>query len=362
MAAGKAFIPVTPNFLGMLFNTNIHKTQFLSLIGGVEGNNALITTNPEFPVSVAYGISDGSQPAITETAAVGAASPTYFGLSQNTNVIQIFQEDITVSRLRERASGRLSGVNTAGETPERESEEALQIELHLQKMKRDMNYTAINGVFDDTGLTDATEVLATRGMLEAIVSNVIVGGLSVANINTMVRLAYDKGAFELPTLFVNSINKQNLSALFATAGLTEVERDRFTAGVAVEKLVTDFGDVYIVIDNDMPSDEVMLVDLPYVKPVFTRDKETGEIIVVKPLSQRGGYSYELYAEFGLDHGPEWYHGKLIVAEIKAWVTATAYALGDYVLSGGKQYVCIKAHTSATFATELAAKNWAQVGA
>lgn len=314
-SSGIAMLPNTPNFLGMLFNANINKTQFLTLIGGTEGANALITRNPEFPVSVRYASATPSQPAISETAAVGAAAPTYFGLSQDVNVIQIFQEDVTVSRLRERAAGRLSGINTAGETPERESEEAMQIMLHLEKMKRDMNYTFINGSFDDTGLTDSTQALQTRGMLEAITTNVKTGPLTAENINEVIRLMYDNGAFETPVMFVNSLNKQLLSALFKTEGLTEVDRDRFTAGVAVQRIVTDFGpDVYVVVDNDMPAEAIMIVDINFVKPVFTLDKETGQVITVKPLNQRGGYSYELYAEAGLDHGAEFYHAKLIIGE------------------------------------------------
>lgn len=358
MASGNAYLTNTPNFLGMLFNTNVNKTQFLSIIGGTEGANALITTNPEFPISVRYALTNPSQPAITEEAAVGAASPTYFGLSQNVNVIQIFQEDITVSRLRERASGRLSGVNTAGELPERESEEALQILLHLEKMKRDMNYTAINGTYSNAGLTASDAASKTRGIIEAIKTNIVVGALDVDNVNLMIRKAYDNGMFNVPTLFCNSANKVALSKIFLSGGLTEVDRTRFVAGVAVDTIVTGFGpNVYVVVDNDVPADTLILADITYVRPVFTRDKESGEVIVVKPLSQRGGYSYELYAEFGLDHGDEQLHAKMLIGTVTAWVTSTAYALGAYVTQGGKTYKCIAAHTSGTFATDLAANKW-----
>lgn len=41
----------------------------------------------------------------------------------------------------------------------------------------------------------------------------------------------------------------------------------------------------------------------------------------------------------------------------AWVTLTAYALGDYVTSSSLRYICSIAHTSDTFATELAAYKW-----
>lgn len=45
-----------------------------------------------------------------------------------------------------------------------------------------------------------------------------------------------------------------------------------------------------------------------------------------------------------------------------WVTATAYAKGDVVLQSGIVYVCMVAHTSGTFATDLATGDWGQVTA
>lgn len=49
----------------------------------------------------------------------------------------------------------------------------------------------------------------------------------------------------------------------------------------------------------------------------------------------------------------------------AWLTATAYELGDLVRESGSTYICIVAHTSGTFATDLANLRWdlfAQQGA
>lgn len=48
-------------------------------------------------------------------------------------------------------------------------------------------------------------------------------------------------------------------------------------------------------------------------------------------------------------------GKFLVRG--GWITATAYALGDIVLQGGIVYICMVAHTSGTFATDLAAGKW-----
>lgn len=40
-----------------------------------------------------------------------------------------------------------------------------------------------------------------------------------------------------------------------------------------------------------------------------------------------------------------------------WATLTAYVKGDLVAQGDSVYLCIEAHTSGTFATDLAASKW-----
>lgn len=41
----------------------------------------------------------------------------------------------------------------------------------------------------------------------------------------------------------------------------------------------------------------------------------------------------------------------------AWVTATAYEVGDLVKQGGNVYICLVAHTAGTFSTDLSALRW-----
>lgn len=54
---------------------------------------------------------------------------------------------------------------------------------------------------------------------------------------------------------------------------------------------------------------------------------------------------------------------LTAAEVRGdWVTATAYAVGDVVGKSGVAYICVTAHTSGTFSTDLAAAKWAAMGA
>jgi len=41
----------------------------------------------------------------------------------------------------------------------------------------------------------------------------------------------------------------------------------------------------------------------------------------------------------------------------AWATATAYKVGDFVTNGHQYAICIEAHTSGTFATDVTAEKW-----
>jgi hypothetical protein len=50
-------------------------------------------------------------------------------------------------------------------------------------------------------------------------------------------------------------------------------------------------------------------------------------------------------------------GKIRINWRGAWATATAYTINDAVSFGGSSYVCVIAHTSGTWATDLAAVDW-----
>lgn len=50
-------------------------------------------------------------------------------------------------------------------------------------------------------------------------------------------------------------------------------------------------------------------------------------------------------------------GQVLVSGVTAWVTATAYEIGDLRSNGGTNYYCKTAHTSGVFATDLANGYW-----
>jgi len=50
-------------------------------------------------------------------------------------------------------------------------------------------------------------------------------------------------------------------------------------------------------------------------------------------------------------------GEYVSRKIEIWVTSTGYLVGQFISTGGSVYVCAEAHTSGTFATDLAASKW-----
>lgn len=63
-------------------------------------------------------------------------------------------------------------------------------------------------------------------------------------------------------------------------------------------------------------------------------------------------------EFGNLYVRFWKNGAPItITTPAAWVTATAYTVGALRSNGGTNYLCLVAHTSGTFATDLAAGRW-----
>lgn len=75
------------------------QTPLLSMIGGLSGGKK--TDNFEFPTDVQFNLPDPSQPAISEQASATAPAASHIVREQNTNVVQIFQEAIDITYVRQ---------------------------------------------------------------------------------------------------------------------------------------------------------------------------------------------------------------------------------------------------------------------
>lgn len=296
-----------PNYAGELFTADETNTPILTAIGGLTGG--LQTDNFEFTTDSQYDLPPAIQPQISETASLSAQNPISYSRTQNTNVTQIHQETVNISYEKLSNSGRMSGLNTAGQQNNVPDEKDFQIATTLKKIARDIEASIINGVFCRP--TNAGEAGTTRGMLELCrnannITPTAPVDLDRTLMQQLFKLMFDNGAvFSNIVLWVNSYQKQIITDIYSFA-----PTDRNVGGVNMKQIETDFGNIGIALNRFMPQTAVLAMEMSAVAPVFQPVPGKGnffyEELAKVGASERG----QIYGKFGLDHGPSFLHGSI----------------------------------------------------
>lgn len=296
------------NYSGMLFNKGNTRTPLSSIIGG----KAKTTNHVEFVTGQEYTAGGaGSQPAISETASLTAPDATVVTREQKTNVTQIFQEAVGISYAKQSNMGTLSGINIENQQANPMNELDFQVAAKIQKINRDIEYTFINGVYNKA-TSDAT-VNKTRGLVPAITTNVTAMSgkpLGLWDIADMVKKIYGVNApSDGLCLWCDAITMFQVNADAVQNGLTVVPAAREVNGIALSSVVTPLGIVYLYLGECLPAGTALLLNLDVIAPVYQPVPGKGNFFL-EPLAKVGaGEKYQLFGQIGLDHGPEWYHGK-----------------------------------------------------
>lgn len=315
------------NYSGMLFNKGNTRCPLSSAIGG----RAKTTNHVEFVTGQEYtGGGTGSQPEISETASLTAPDATVVTREQKTNVTQIFQESVGISYAKQSNMGTLSGLNVANQQANPMNELDFQIAAKMQKVSRDIEYTFINGAYNKA-TTDAT-VNKTRGLVTAITTNKTAMAskpLGLWDIADMVKKIYGQNA---PTdglvLWCDAVTMFQVNADAVQNGLSVVPASREINGIALSSVVTPLGVVYLYLGECLPSGTALLLNLNVIAPVYQPVPGKGNFFL-EPLAKTGaGEKYQLFGQIGLDHGPEWFHGKF--TGIATTFTKPEYSRSVYV--------------------------------
>ena len=296
------------NYSGMLFNKGNTRTPLSAIIGG----RAKTTNHVEFVTGQEYTAGgDGSQPEISENASLTAPNASVVTREQKTNVTQIFQESVGISYAKQSNMGTLAGVNIANQQANPVNELDFHVAAKIQKINRDIEYTFINGVFNKA-TSDAT-VNKTRGLIPAITTNVTAMGnkpLGLWDIADMVKKIYGANA---PTdglcLWCDAITLFQINADAVQNGLTVIPAAREINGIALSSVVTPIGIVYLYLGECLPSGTALLLNLDVIAPVYQPVPGKGNFFLEQLAKVGAGEKYQLFGQIGLDHGPEWYHGK-----------------------------------------------------
>ena len=296
------------NYSGMLFNKGNAETPLSSIIGG----RAKTTNHVEFVTGQEYTVGGGSQPSISENASLTAPFATVVTRTQKTNVTQIFQESVGISYAKQSNMGTLSGLNVENQTANPISELDFQVGAKLQKIRNDIEYTFINGVYNKA-TSDAT-VNKTRGLVTAITSNTMdIDGdpLTLATIGNAVKKIYDSNAPTNDlTLWVDAVTLFQINADAKANGLTIVDSSREVNGIKISRLLTPLCEVNLKLGKYLPAGTALLLNLNVLAPVYQPVPNKGNFFLEELAKTGAGSKYQLFGQIGLDHGPEWYHCKL----------------------------------------------------
>lgn len=298
----------TPNYSGMLFNKGNTKTPFSTLIGG----RRKITNHVEFVTGQEFETATGTQPNISESASLTAPEASVITREQKTNVTQIFQESVGASYAKESNMGTLSGLNVAGQQANPVSELDFQVAAKMAKIAQDIEYTFINGTYNKA--TSDTTVNKTRGLLTAITSNVIAAAgkpLTFLLLCELIKEITDSnGSADNLILGLDSVSRMQLNADAATNNLTIVGNSRNINGINIDTVLTPLGTIGIKDLKYLPSGTVVLFDPAVMSPVEQPVPGKGNFFMEELAKTGAGTKYQIFGQIGLDHGPEWYAGKI----------------------------------------------------
>ncbi|KNY26334.1 SU10 major capsid protein [Pseudobacteroides cellulosolvens] len=295
-----------PNYTGELFTADAINTPFLSMIGGLTGG--MMTENFEFPVDSLYSHQSASQPAITETASLTAPTAISYVKTQDKNVTQIFQEQVSLSYVKMSNAGRLSGINSAGASNNAPSERDFQIARALEKIARDVNYTFLNGTYQIA--TNAGVANKTRGMIELCSTGNTVDAasaeLSKELIDSLLLEMFTNGAsFKNMVLFCNGYQKQRISNAYGYAPM-----DRAIGGLNIKQIETDFGNIGVQLDRFMPAGTIGIFDMSVIAPVFQPVPNKGNLFYEELAKTGAAESGQIFGQIGLAHGASFMHGTI----------------------------------------------------
>lgn len=306
-----------PNYSGLLYNKANTKTPFLNMIsGGVKYTNSV-----EFVCGQFYTSEEGEIPEISETASLTAPTASFVKRSQMSNVTQIFMDSVAISYAKQSNMATLSGVNLAGQQANPQDELSFQVARKMEKLKRSIEKTFIQGTYNKA-TTDAT-INKTRGMVAAITTNVISAesgsGANKVNapldmwlVNDLVQKINDNGGdISNIVLLMNSVNLLQLHGDAIEMKMPIGEAYMSAYGIQIRDLMLPVGTtVHLAIGEFIPAGTVLAINPSVIGPVEQPVPGKGNFFLEELAKTGAGTKYQIFGQIGLDHGPEWFHGKI----------------------------------------------------
>lgn len=297
------------NYSGLLYNKADTSTPFLNLISG----NVKYTNSVEFVCGQYYTSEEGVIPAISETASLTAPDATFVTRSQLSNVTQIFMESVAISYAKQSNMATLSGVNIANQTANPQDELDFQVARKMEKVKRSIEKTFIQGEYNKA--TNDTEINKTRGMLEAITTNVVAAGGKGLDLwlldEAVAGIKGNGGDIDNIYAFVNTNNLLQVNGNAIEMGMPIGVAKDTEYGIQVRDVVLPIGaTIKLVLGAFIPEGTALIFNPKYIGPVEQPVPAKGNFFLEELAKTGAGAKYQIFGQIGLDHGPEWYAAKI----------------------------------------------------
>lgn len=298
----------TPNYSGLLFAKGRTETPFSTMIGA----KRKYTDHVEFSIGVEYDVGEGSIPNYSEADTITAVpTPTVATRGQKTNVTQIFMESFAVGDVKTSNMGTLNGINVAHQQANPMNEMDFQAAIAMQRIAKSVEKTLIQGSYNKAA--NDSEVNKTRGIVNAIETNVMnLDGkaISIWDVADMLVLIREQGGDTNGlVLWCDSVTKFQFSAEAAANNFRVYPDSRNVNGLNITRVETPAGNIDLYEGVYLPAGTALVLNFDVIAPVEHIVPGKGNFYL-KEMPTRGfGTEYGVLGQIGLDHGPEWCHGK-----------------------------------------------------
>lgn len=315
-----AYTDTVLNYSGVLRNKSNNDTRLLDAIyargrqfgDGIVATGVRKVNSIEFAVSSGYSIPAGSQPEITEAGSGVAVAGNNTTRTQEKNNIQIFQEAVEVSYLKQSAIGTMAGLNIAGQQSNVVNELDFQASTKMMKVKKDLNFTLING--EQQNGANNTTAWKSKGLINAITSNNVNGTFTSTALNSAIISAMANGfsfADGSMELWVNPADLATINTQYKGETGFGLPLSREVGGIAITSIMTNFGVVRVEYDAMIPQgtflllniSELAIAELDTVVNGVNKGTWFYETLSKSGASEKG----QIYGQAGIDYGAEWKH-------------------------------------------------------
>lgn len=297
------------NYSGLLFNKGNTRVPFSTLIA----NRARNTNHVEFVTGQEFTTGGGDQPNISENQSLTAPPATRKTREQKKNVTQIFHEAVGISYGKQSNMGTLHGLNIAGQTANPANELDFQVAAKMAQIARDIEFTFMQGTYALAANDDQAN--RTRGIMPAITSNIVDiqnRALTVWDVAEAIKVIHDGNApISDLVLWVDPVALFHLNKDAELRNTNIVPSSRVINGLQLQTLLTPLGAIDIYLGQFLPAGSVGLFNPSVVGRVEQPVPEKGNFFMEELAKTGAGAKYQIFGQVGLDHGPEWYHAKIV---------------------------------------------------